>query len=77
MKNLDKALENLKYDTRMTHWNMNNDILTKTELDSHLSNLQDLSSEFENVTLEGTEIADTVDESVVEAPVATTQEPQY
>lgn len=55
MKNLDKALENLKFDKRMTNWNMSNNVLTEEELKQHLANLQDLSAKAVEVTLESTD----------------------
>lgn len=44
MKDLDKALENLKFDKRMLDWNLNNGVLDPSELNAHKQNLKDLSA---------------------------------
>lgn len=39
---LDKALEKLKFDKRMQDWNFKTGVLSKEELASHLSGLEDV-----------------------------------
>ena len=49
---LSKALENLKYDTRMKDWNLKQGALTKDEVDKNLKALKDSAGDCEEVTLE-------------------------
>ena len=50
--NLGKALENLKYDNRMTDWNLKEGIVTEKDIESHNGSLQDLSSQCAPMDLE-------------------------
>lgn len=52
---LSKALENLKYDTRMREWMVKQGIVTKDDQDKNLKSLQDSSVNSEPVTLEDKE----------------------
>lgn len=38
---LDKALKNMKYDTRLVEWHIKNNQLSKEELEKHLQQLPD------------------------------------
>jgi hypothetical protein len=49
---LSKALENLKFDTRMKDWNVKQGIVTKEDLDKNIKNLKDDVANSEEVTLE-------------------------
>lgn len=49
---LDKALKNLKYDVRMTEFNLNNGVITKEELNAHLGQLQDSGNNSEKLSIE-------------------------
>lgn len=49
---LNKALENLKYDTRMKDWNMKQGLVTKQDLEKNLETLKDEAANSEEVTLE-------------------------
>jgi hypothetical protein len=49
---LDKALKNLKFDVRMTEFNVDNGVVTKEELTSHLNKLPDSSANSEALDLE-------------------------
>ncbi len=49
---LDKAIINMKYDKRMTEWNLNNGVLTKEELEKHLGQLPDLTTHIAPLVLE-------------------------
>ena len=49
---LDKALKNLKFDVRMTEYNVNNAVITKEELKTHLGNLPDLAANSEQINLD-------------------------
>lgn len=49
---LGKALENLKYDTRMKDWNLKQGALTKDESEKNLKSLKDSAADCEEVTLE-------------------------
>ncbi len=40
---LHKALKNLKFDKRLTEYNLNKGLLTKEELQQHVGSLQDIS----------------------------------
>ncbi|MCB9026705.1 MAG: hypothetical protein H6625_10335 [Bdellovibrionaceae bacterium] len=51
MKSLDRALENLKYDSRMVDWNIQNGLITKVELEKHLNDLKDLSHQTQKLNL--------------------------
>ncbi len=49
---LDKALKNLKFDVRMTEFNVNQGQITKEELKAHLNTLPDLANNAEKIDLE-------------------------
>ena len=49
---LDKALKNLKYDVRMTEFNVNNGLISKEELKSHLDQLPDAGANSEKLDIE-------------------------
>ena len=49
---LNKALENLKFDIRMKEWNLKQGLLSKDETETHLKGLKDSTQECEPVTLE-------------------------
>ena len=49
---LDKALKNLKFDVRMTEYNVNNSVITKEELKNHLTQLPDLAANSEQIDLD-------------------------
>jgi hypothetical protein len=49
---LNKALENLKYDSRMKDWNVKQGVLTRDDLEKHLKTLKDSTTDCENLTLE-------------------------
>ena len=51
--NLGKALENLKYDNRMTDWNLSQGIITESDVKSFESSLEDLSGQCMPLDLEG------------------------
>ena len=48
---LDKSLKNLKFDKRLTEYNLNKGLLTQDELKKHLDTLQDLGSKIDLVSL--------------------------
>jgi len=48
---LDKALKNLKFDKRLTEYNLNKGHLSKEELNKHLSELPDVGSKIDLVSL--------------------------
>lgn len=49
---LDKALKNLKFDVRMTEFNLNNGVVSKEEFNSHLSQLPDSGANSEKLNIE-------------------------
>lgn len=49
---LSKALENLKFDTRMKDWNVKQGVVTKDDLEKNVKNLKDSAADCEEVTLE-------------------------
>ena len=49
---LNKALDGLKYDTRMKDWNIKQGTVTRDELDKNLKGLKDSAPDCEEVTLE-------------------------
>jgi hypothetical protein len=49
---LSKALENLKFDTRMKDWNIKQGLVTTDDLEKNKSNLKDSATDCEEVTLE-------------------------
>ena len=49
---LSKALENLKYDTRMKDWNMKQGMVTIDDLEKNLKSLKDSAGDCVEVTLE-------------------------
>lgn len=49
---LDKALKNLKFDVRMTEFNVNNGVITKEELKNHLGQLADSGNNSEKLSIE-------------------------
>ena len=52
MVDLGKALENLKFDTRMKDWVVKHGVATKEDLQKNLSSLPDSKADCEEVTLE-------------------------
>lgn len=48
---LDKSLKNLKFDKRLTEYNLNKGLLTQDELKKHLDSLQDVGSKIDLVNL--------------------------
>ena len=58
---LDKAMKNLKFDTRMQEYNLNNGLLTQEELKKHLESLQDASNNVELIDIDDAD--DDLDES--------------
>lgn len=50
---LDKAMKNLKFDVRLTEFNLNNGLLSKEELQQHLAKLPDCGAQSESVNLDG------------------------
>lgn len=51
--NLNKAMQQSKFDTRLVDFNINNGIVTKEEYEQHLQSLQDLSHMSETLRFEG------------------------
>lgn len=49
---LDKAMKNLKFDSRLTEYNLNSGILNKEELKTHLDKLPDLTPQSEPIDLD-------------------------
>jgi hypothetical protein len=49
---LDKALKNLKFDVRMTEFNLNNGVISKEELKNHLTQLPDSGANSEKLSIE-------------------------
>ncbi|MEZ0391839.1 MAG: hypothetical protein ACAH59_06470 [Pseudobdellovibrionaceae bacterium] len=49
---LDKALKNLKFDARMTEFNLDNGVISKEELKAHLDSLQDSGANSEKLNIE-------------------------
>jgi hypothetical protein len=49
---LDKAMKNLKFDTRMIEYNINNGLLTNEELQKHIQALQDIADQSETLNIE-------------------------
>ena len=49
---LNKALDNLKFDTRMKDWNIKQGVVTKDDLEKNLKGLKDDAANSEEVTLE-------------------------
>lgn len=50
---IDKALEKMKFDTRLIDTNLNNGFISKEELKKHLEQLPDLSAHVAFVEIEG------------------------
>lgn len=50
---LDKALKNLKFDKRLTEYNLNKGLLQKEELEKHLQSLEDVGHKVDLVRLGG------------------------
>ena len=48
---LDKSLKNLKFEKRLTEYNLNKGLLTQDELKKHLDTLQDVGSKIDLVSL--------------------------
>lgn len=48
---LDKALQNLKFDKRLTEYNLNKGHLSKEELQKHLEGLPDVGNKIDLVSL--------------------------
>lgn len=63
MKNLDKALDNLKFDKRMMDWNLTNKVITQAEVDAVKKSLQDLTNNSTPLDLEEDSTTDRLDES--------------
>lgn len=49
---LDKSLKNLKFDVRMMEFNLNNGVISKEELNTHLKALPDSGANAEQIDLE-------------------------
>lgn len=49
---LDKALKNLKFDARMTEFNLNHGVISKEELKAHLDQLPDSGNNAEKLAIE-------------------------
>jgi hypothetical protein len=49
---LDKALKNLKFDVRMTEFNLKNGVISKEELNQHLGQLPDSGNNSEKLSIE-------------------------
>lgn len=49
---LSKALDSLKFDTRMKDWNLKQGIVTKDDLEKNIKGLKDDAANSEEVTLE-------------------------
>jgi hypothetical protein len=49
---LNKALDNLKYDTRMKDWNIKQGLVTKEDIEKNKQGLKDDGANSEEVTLE-------------------------
>ncbi len=52
---LAKAVNNLKYDKRLTEWCINNGQMTKEELKKYLQSLPDLANQVDLVSMAGEE----------------------
>jgi hypothetical protein len=52
---LNQALQNLKFDTRMKDWNLKQGTVTKEEIEKNTSSLTDRQADSEPVTLEDKE----------------------
>lgn len=50
---LDKAIRNLKFDVRMTEFNMNNNVVSKDEQQKHMSQLEDCAAQAEPLKIDG------------------------
>ncbi len=48
---LFKSIKNLKFDKRLTEYNLNKDLLTKEELQKHLDSLEDVGHKVDLVRL--------------------------
>ena len=53
MKNLERALNHLRFDERLIDWNLQNGIISQSELDTHLNSLQDVHSEAIKIDIDG------------------------
>lgn len=49
---LDKAMKNLKFDVRLTEFNLNNNVLTKEELEQHLAKIPDSGTNAEGLNID-------------------------
>lgn len=49
---LNAAMKNLLFDTRMKDWNLKQGVVTKEEIDANLKALKDSKQECEPITLE-------------------------
>ncbi len=49
---LNKALDSLKFDTRMKDWNVKQGLVTKEDVEKNLKGLKDMAGDCEEVTLE-------------------------
>lgn len=78
MGNLRKALDELKFDTRMRDWNENQGLVTRDEYNQHVEALPDLASRAVELKLEEeSNGADSLDSYATSAsvPAATKTEP--
>lgn len=50
MRNLDKALEELKYDVRMKNYNVNNGVISEQEMKKFVDSLPDSAHNCEKIT---------------------------
>ena len=55
---LDKAIRNLKFDVRMTEFNMNHSVLSKDDHQKHLSQLEDCSGNAEPLKVDNSAASD-------------------
>lgn len=60
---LDKAMKNLKFDSRMQEYNLNNGLLTQDELNKHIESLPDASSNVELIDIDDAADEDDLDEA--------------
>ena len=52
---LKKEIEGMKYDKRLLEWNIRNQVITKKDLEDHLSRLEDKSNASESLSFESNE----------------------
>jgi hypothetical protein len=51
--NLGKALEKLKFDSRLQYWNLSQGVISDKDLKSHLQTLEDLTNRAAPLDLDG------------------------